>query len=341
MAGSNVQTEDTNPAAALPASGQRRRFLGAALVPALPGLMGLGVFGALSGCAINTDRDHRGVDAPSAAALPRNPRVAWVFSSGGPRGFVHVGVLKALDELGVAPDLLVGASVGALVSVLRAGGLPGADMEKLALALSPLSLARVARVWGGEGERLSGSAVADLVRDQLRARGQGPLLEQLPIMTVCVAQRLALPADAAGAGAHSASLTTPFSRGDAGLAVQASAAVEGQFTPVRIHGHRHVDADRYLPLPVRLARQLGAVRVLAVDASAHENQAPAEASRYRVGDLRKRALTQPDADAADVLLHPQFGYWVNLSQEFRQRAMDAGYRETMAQAEKIKALHAA
>ena len=283
-----------------------------------------------SGCAINTDEDHTGEDAPSAGPLPRRPRVAWVFSSGGPRGFVHVGVLKALDELGVAPDLLVGASVGALVSVLRAGGLSGLELEQLALELSPLSLTRVARLFGGDGERLGGAAIADLVRQQLLSKGPTTRLEALPLMAVCVAHRLG-PAQP-GAVA--------FNRGDAGLAVQASSAIEGQFTPVRIRGQRHVDADLHLPLPVRLARQLGALRVLAVDASAHENQAPPGAERYRSGDLRKRASTQHDADAADLLLHPQFGYWVSLSREFRQRAIEAGYRDTLAHGARIQALHA-
>jgi len=283
-----------------------------------------------SGCAVDTDKDHAGEDAPSAAPLPRRPRVAWVFSSGGPRGFVHVGVLKALDELGLAPDLLVGASVGSLVSVLRAGGLSGLELEKLALGFSPLSLTRVANLFGGDGERLSGSAVADLVREQLLSKGSVTRLEALPLMAVCVAHRLGPAAPA----------TVAFSRGDAGLAVQASSAIEGQFTPVRIGGQRYVDADLHMPLPVRVARRLGAQRVLAVDASAHEEQAPAGAERYRSGDLRKRATTQPDADAADLLLHPQFGYWVSLSLEFRQRAIDAGYRDTLAHAARIKALHA-
>ncbi len=287
-----------------------------------------------SGCAVDTDKDHAGEDAPAAAPLPRRPRVAWVFSSGGPRGFVHVGVLKALDELGLAPDLLVGASVGSLVSVLRAGGLSGLELEKLALGFSPLSLTRVANLFGGDGERLSGSAVADLVREQLLSKGSATRLEALPLMAVCVAHRLG-PATTANSPA-----TVAFSRGDAGLAVQASSAIEGQFTPVRIGGQRYVDADLHMPLPVRVARRLGAQRVLAVDASAHEEQAPAGAERYRSGDLRKRVTTRPDADAADLLLHPQFGYWVSLSQEFRQRAIDAGYRDTLAHAARIKALHA-
>ena len=290
----------------------------------------LGLSGALlGGCALDTDHNHTGADAPSSAALPRRPRTAWVFSSGGPRGFVHVGVLKALHELGHKPDLIVGASAGALLGVLRGSGLTGTELERLALDLRPLALARLAG-WGREsGERFSGSAIADLVREQLRLRGQSGRLEDLPMMTVCVA-RLA-----------SQNTTVAFSRGDAGLAVQASAAIPGQFVPVRIRGQLHDDADSVMPLPVRLARQLGATRVLAVDASAHEDRAPAGAQRYRAGDQRKRALTRPDAQAADVLLHPDFGYWVNLSQEFRERAILAGYRETMAAAPRILALHAA
>ncbi len=295
-------------------------------------LAALPAMGALpAGCAVNTDHNHDGPEAPASGALPAAPRVAWVFSSGGPRGFVHVGVIKALDELGLVPDLLVGASVGAMVSVLRAGGVLGAELEQLALGLNPLGLARVARVLGGEGERLSGAPLAELVREQLQQRNQPPLLEKLPLRVACVVHEV----NAAGNGR-----TLAFTRGDAGLAVQASAAVQGQFTPVRIRGLRHVDADRHMPLPVRLARQLGAQRVLAVDASAHENSAPAEAARYREGDLQKRALTQPDASAADLLLHPFFGYWVSLSQDFRQRAIEAGYRQAMAQATALRALHA-
>jgi hypothetical protein len=41
---------------------------------------------------------------------------------------------------------------------------------------------------------------------------------------------------------------------------------------------------------------------------------PKAPERYRDGDLRKRALTAPDAALADVLLHPDFGYWVSLTE---------------------------
>lgn len=280
----------------------------------------------LTGCALDPDADHTSADVPTAAPLPRTARVAWVFSSGGPRGFVHVGVVKALDELGLQPELIVGASVGALVAVLRAGGVRGQALQDLALKLQP---ARLFRLSLGGSERLSGAALAGLVREQLQAHGQPPLLQALPVMAACVAQRLADGAAVA------------FSRGDAGLAVQAACAIEGRFAAVRIQGQRYADADLRLPLPVRLARALGASRVLAVDASADERRAPPNTQGWREGDLRKRALTQPDADAADVLLHPDIGYYAGLSREYRERCIDAGYRSTLAQASRLRALHGA
>jgi NTE family protein len=196
------------------------------------------------------------------------------------------------------------------------------DIEKLALDMQPWQLARLA-VTGNE--KLSGSALADFVRQHSPER----LLEKLRTPVVCAAKRL------------SDNTVVGFNCGDAGLAVQAAAAIEGQFVPVRINGQRHVDADLLMPLPVRLARSLGATRVLAVDVSAHEDKAPPGSDHYRPSDLLKRRLTQPDAALADVLLHPEFGYWVRPTREYREQAIEAGYRATWAAAPALRALHAA
>jgi NTE family protein len=283
-------------------------------------ICGIGAFG-LAGCTLAPDADHADLEAPKSMPLANKPRVAWVFSSGGPRGFVHVGVLKALAELGHKPDLLVGASVGALIAVVYASGRSALEVEQMALELQLTGLGRLAL---GGSERFSGSAIADLVRREV----SGAMLEQLRLPVVCVAAR------------RKDSQVVGFNAGDTGLAVQASCAVEGQFTPVRIRGDQYVDPDHYLPLPVRLAHELGATRVLAVDASAHEDKAPPAASRYQSGDLRKRALIEPEARAADFTLHPEFGYWVNLSRDFRERAIEAGYKTTLRSAAQIAALYA-
>lgn len=279
-----------------------------------------------TGCTINSDQNHTDNDAPSYdASLNRPAHVAWVFSSGGPRGFVHVGVIKALEELGLKPDLIVGASAGALVGALYAAGLRAAKLEALALDLGLLEVGR----WAMVGEaKFDGAPIATQVNEQVMALCGQERIEKLPMRFAAVAiEKLSRK-------------PTVFNAGNTGLAVQASSAIEGVFTPVRIRGVQFVDADLAVPMPVRLARSLGAVKVLAIDASAHEDKAPAGAQRFKEGDLRKRALTLPDTLAADVNLQPDFGYYVSPSKEFRIRCIQAGYEQTMAKAQVLKALHA-
>lgn len=50
------------------------------------------------------------------------PRTALVLSGGGARGFAHLGVLKALEEIGFYPDVIIGTSFGAVIGALYAGG---------------------------------------------------------------------------------------------------------------------------------------------------------------------------------------------------------------------------
>lgn len=281
-----------------------------------------------SGCTLRPDRDHAGEHAPRAG-LPRGePRIAWVFSSGGPRGFTHVGFLKAAAELGLVPDLIVGASVGAMIGALRASGMPALAIETLAMQLDVFDVVRFA-VNGTE--RYSGAGLADFVREQVRRTAGETLIERLPIAFAAVALRR----DAAASEPR----VVAFNQGDIGVAVQASAAIEGRLTPVRIRGGIYVDADAAMPMPVRIAKQLGAKLTIAIDASAHEDRAPPGAERFHASDLVKRQMTAIDAERADLVLHPDFGYWVNLSKEFRARAIDAGYRDAMASAHRLQRLH--
>lgn len=276
-----------------------------------------------AGCTLTPGADHDGPDAPQAVPLPAWPRprvMAWVLGSGGPRGFVHVGVVKALHELKLAPDLIVGASAGAVVGVLCAAGWTAARLEQRALDLDAMDLLR----WNPLGStRFSGIAIADLIDRELQQRR----LQDLPLPVACAVQRLR------------DGQVLAFTRGHAGLAVQASAAIEGQLAPVVIRGEAFADADLRMPLPVRLARALGATQVLAVDASAHEDRAPPGAERWRDSDRRKRALTEPDAAAADLVLHPDIGYWAGYARDYRLRVIDAGYRQTLAHADALRALH--
>ncbi len=50
-----------------------------------------------------------------ASAKPGRPMIGLVLGSGAARGFAHIGVIHALIEHGIIPDIIVGTSIGALV----------------------------------------------------------------------------------------------------------------------------------------------------------------------------------------------------------------------------------
>jgi len=290
---------------------QRRRFLSfAGLAPAAA---------ALVGCSVQTTIAD-GPDAPGFEPWQRTPRLALVLAAGGPRGFAHVGVVRALKELGVQPDLVVGASVGALIGSALCAGLSVEQIEALAFDFDFYRLAR----WSpGAGVQMDGSGIAAMVRQTLGITRFSQLKTPLAVVATDVqAQRPVV-----------------FNRGDLGWAVQASCAIPGRFAPVRVQGRDIVDADVVSPLPVKVARELGAQKVLAVDVAVHlDKPRPAGAERYEAGDRVKRQQIDAEARLADVVLHPYFGYWVNLTREYRETTARAAYEQTMQQAAVLKAL---
>ncbi len=297
---------------------------------------GLVISGFSVGCSVNPDYNHDAEDSPRHLITPRTAaqkpiQNIWVLSSGGPRGFVHVGVIKALEELGHKPDLIVGGSVGSLVGALYAGGLKARELEDMALHLGVTDMGRLAIL--GDG-KFTGSPLAAIVNQALIERCGTCEMQKLPI------------AFAAATVERESRKTVLLNHGDAGIAVQASCAIEGTFTPVRIRGTQFVDADLVAPMPVRLAGKLAAAyndqrvatsKALAVDASARPEMAPQGVDRWRESDKLKRSLIAPDAAVASLTLHPEMSYFVNVSQEFRLRTIADGYKYTMARAALIKA----
>jgi len=288
----------------------RRRFLVAcSLAPAL----------WLAGCDVEpTVAD--GPDAPRFEPDAAARRVALVLAAGGPRGFAHVGVLRALDELGLRPDLVVGASVGALMGSAFAAGLPIDRIEALAF---DFDFQRLARWSPGAGVQMDGRRIASMLREAIGVAR----IEDLRTPLAVVATDLA------------SGTPVVFNRGDLGVAVQASCAIPRWFAPVRIRGREVADADVSSPLPVKAARLLGARRVLAVDVAVHmDRERPTGAERYLEGDIAKRAQIDAEARLADLVLHPYFGYWVNLSRSYRETTARAAYELAMAQAPRLRAL---
>jgi NTE family protein len=273
---------------------------------------------ALAGCngATEVPQDR----LPSFVAPATAPRVALVLGSGGPRGFAHIGVLKALEDSGIHPDLIVGSSVGSMVGALYAAGLSAREIERLAYELNVLEFFEF-KVLGG------GLASGGSIQSYVNARVRGKPIEQLKIAFAAAATRV------------SDGKLALFNRGDTGLAVRASGASPGQFEPVRIGTETYVDGDEASPVPIRAARALGAKVVIAVDVSAYAEDTPQSAQReWVVKDERRARQVAAEAPDADIVLHPNIGYYAGHTEAYRRNVIGIAERVTR---ERLPAIHAA
>jgi len=244
----------------------------------------------VAACALSPT-DHNGAGAPRQAAIvafkSERPLVALALGSGGARGFAHVGVIKALEDAGIVPDIVTGTSSGAVVAALYASGRRAAELEAIALGVEKEDL--VDFVLFGKGW-VRGRALQDFVNR---------LVDEKPI------EALARPFAVVATEAGQRRLTI-FNRGDTGLAVRASASVPDLFVPPVIDGKEYLDGGLTSPVPVKLARAMGADVVIAVDVSwfAQSRQAPG-------GDLQRHsrggryALLAEELDIADVVVVPR------------------------------------
>ncbi len=257
---------------------------------------------------------------PQAAPWPSKPRLVLVLGAGGPRALAHVGVLKALEELGIVPDAVVGGSAGAFIGALWVAGYGAAELETLAHELPWWQMADLAR----DGSlRLRGERLALWLQDRAGVRN----IEDL---------KRPFAAVATDAATHE---TVAFTRGSLGWAVQASSAKPDLMAPVQVGPRQVIDADQSSPVPVWAARALGAQRIIAVDVSARLEATPSDVPQeWREGDRLTRQRTDAQTPQADVLIHVDLGYYAGASQGYRRFAIAAGHAATLAQADSLRAL---
>jgi NTE family protein len=275
----------------------------------------------LLGCSTG-DGDYREPDAPrfvaEADGAPR-PRVAFVLGSGGPRGFAHIGALKVLEAEGIRPDLIVGASVGAMVGAMYASGHTAAAIEQIALNLNMLSLIDFSAML--RGKRIGGASIARFVNENV----DGKSIEQFPVRFAAIAVR-------ASDGA-----LTVFNRGNPGVAVRASSAIPGNFEPVRILGIDYIDGDELTPLPIKVARELGAQIVIAVNVSEYmEDTPPGVPHEWVTKGWRRARAVAAEAPFADAIIHPNTGYYTDVRYDYRVRSIATAEAATRAMLPQIR-----
>jgi len=287
----------------------------------------------LGGCATQPNAASDETSPPKAGQVrrfdPSRLSVALVLSGGSLRGFAHIGVLQALDELGVSPDLIVGTSAGSLIGSGYAAGLSAAQIESAMLTLdwsvmSDWVLPQLGQpILRGElglvlGERLRHFA------DTLV--GHQPI-EALP-------RRLAVVATDLQSGAP-----VVFTAGSVGLAVRASSAIPGVFVPPLIDGRRYIDGQVSSPLPVMAARTLGADIVIAVDVTYPPEQAAISNLPdvvFQAFMIASQRLVKTELQGADLVIRPRIPASNQLGMGDRSALIAAGRAATVELATKLR-----
>jgi NTE family protein len=227
---------------------------------------------------------------------PESRRRAFVLGGGGRWGAVQLGMLRALDEAGVRPDLVVGTSIGAINGALYAAEPGSAAIDSLdrlwreAASADLMGGSLIDRAKAFAKLRIAVLDQGDL-RDLLDRELSVDRIEDLAVSFQCVAASIERAAE------HW------FDRGPIVDAILASCAVPAMFPPVEIDGEHFYDGGLVNSVPVDRAIELGANEIYVLQVGRIENPLrPPErlyetalvafeiARRHRLASLRERTI---------------------------------------------------
>ena len=237
----------------------------------------------------------------------------------GLRGFAHLGVLRALEEAGVKPDIIVGTSAGAVVGAAYASGMTPGQIEAAARNVKLSSL--VDLTFSSSGI-MRGNSLASWI-DTLSG---GVPIEKFPVRFAAVATDL------------DTGRPVLLDKGSPGRAIQASAAVPGINVPVPYSNGHLIDGGITSLVPVRFARAMGADFVIAVDIYCQGHRGDglgALTVMHRVMHTQSCLVATSEMAEADVLIQPTINV-SRMSEDEQERAIQAGYEAARASLRRIK-----
>ncbi len=245
---------------------------------------------------------------PERVSVP--PRIGLALGGGAARGFAHVGVISALEQAGISPEIVTGTSAGAVVGAIYAAGYRAADLTRIAAQLDQAEVRDFTLPDRGflRGERLQAF---------INRAVQNRPIEKLNLRFAAIATDL------------QSGEAVVFRTGDTGLSVRASSAVPGVFQPVLIGERQMVDGGLTHPIPVRAARSLGAELVIAVDISSQPRFGRLADSidiLLQTFSIMGRSLGAQELAEADIVLRPAIGQLRATDFESRQLAIAQGER---------------
>ncbi|WP_417440604.1 patatin-like phospholipase RssA [Idiomarina sp.] len=181
-------------------------------------------------------------------------KVALALGSGAARGWAHIGVIKALEEMGVRINIVAGTSIGSLVGAGYASGRL-AEVEQWVQGMNRWEVFNLLDFGFNHGGIIGGEKVFNRAREEFGQRN----IEDLPVTYGAVATDLYSGRE------------IWLRNGDLYDASRASCAMPGILSPKSFDGRWLIDGGLVNPVPVSLCRALGADFVIAVHLNSQLN----------------------------------------------------------------------
>lgn len=256
-------------------------------------------------CVFCAGCGHKPVHIPTAAVAPaprplQNVQIALVLGGGGARGIAHAGVLSVLEENNIPIDLIVGTSAGSIVGALYADHPDSGALKHQLIKLTKWDVldfnitSGMKMLWQVSGF-VDGHALKGFLKRHIRAYHFDELKIPLAVVTTDIENG------------------SPYVIRSGAIipAIHASSAIPMIFTPVNLYGKTLVDGGVVSPVPVEVARNLGAKHVIAVDIGDVIEPTKVK-GMYELADrclwLSYYALSQWQNQQADILIQPKFHY---------------------------------
>ena len=185
-----------------------------------------------------------------AVRATRRKKVGLALGSGAARGLAHIGVLNALEKAGIPIDVIAGTSIGVVVGSLYARLLDAAYLKDYIQGMSVRQWARLVDPSVPRSGLIKGKQIKDIIKQLM---GGDVEFSDLKIPFACVATDIVTGEEVV------------LRSGAVVDAVRASFSIPAIFTLVKLGGRYLVDGGVVNPVPVDLARQMGADFVIAVN----------------------------------------------------------------------------
>jgi NTE family protein len=257
------------------------------------------------------------------------PKIALVLGGGAAKGFAHVGVIKALESHGIIPDIIVGTSAGSVVASLYAAGYDGFELQRISLSMDEDTV----RDWVLPNRGfIRGDALQNFINEAVQNRSIQLLNRKLAVVATDLQTGEAMV----------------FQSGNTGMAVRASSSVPGIFQPVKIGTREYVDGGLVSPVPVKIARGLGADIIIAVNISEVPQQNKVSDTfgiLLQTFAIMGHVIAGQELKEADVVIAPDIRELKSTSFDSRNYAIIEGEKAGLAALPRIRetidAFHAA